>query len=233
MTKPQFRSWQSVQEEVLRRIHAREWPPGELIPNEADLAKEFGCARATVNRALRALADTGLLDRRRKAGTRVAAQPVAKATLDISVIRRDVETRGQRYGHQLMQRDIATPPIAVSGAMETDANAELLFLEALHLADGQPYALESRWINTEVVPDAVNEPFTEISSNEWLLKHAPYTHGDIVFSAANASDTEAKALGCDTGAALFTIDRLTWNGHDAVTKVRIVFAQGHQMRTVL
>ena len=37
-----FRNWQSVQEEVLRRIHAREWKPGDLIPNEADLAAEFG-----------------------------------------------------------------------------------------------------------------------------------------------------------------------------------------------
>jgi GntR family histidine utilization transcriptional repressor len=98
MNSPSFRNWQSVQDEVLRRIHAREWKPGDLIPNEADLAQEFGCARTTVNRALRALAENGLLDRRRKAGTRVAAQPVAKATLDIAVIRREVEERGQKYG---------------------------------------------------------------------------------------------------------------------------------------
>ena len=52
-------TWQSVQKEVLRRIHAREWKPGDLIPNEAELAKEFGCARPTVNRALRTLAEGG------------------------------------------------------------------------------------------------------------------------------------------------------------------------------
>ena len=69
MTDPPFNSWQSVQEEVLARIHSRQWKPGDLIPNEADLAQEFGCARATVNRALQNLADEGLLDRRRKAGT--------------------------------------------------------------------------------------------------------------------------------------------------------------------
>ena len=63
MNSPTFRNWQSVQDEVLRRIHAREWPPGALIPNEADLAIEFGCARSTVNRALRSLAESGWLDR--------------------------------------------------------------------------------------------------------------------------------------------------------------------------
>ena len=96
MNNPSFRNWQSVQEEGLRRIHARVWKPGDLIPNEVDLALEFGCARTTVNRALRSLAESGLLDRRRKAGTRVAAQPVAKATLDITVIRMEVEGRGQK-----------------------------------------------------------------------------------------------------------------------------------------
>ncbi|WP_108815757.1 GntR family transcriptional regulator [Loktanella sp. Alg231-35] len=233
MTKPQFRSWQSVQEEVLRRIHAREWTPGALIPNEADLAEEFGCSRATVNRALRTLAETGLLDRRRKAGTRVAAQPVAKATLDISVIRMDVEARGQRYDHQLTDRATTRPPMAVSAAMQAPTTSDMLFLKALHLADGQPYALEDRWVNLEVVPEASEERFDAISSNEWLLRHAPYTHGDIAFSAANATEGEAQALGCAPGAALFIIDRLTWNRSKAVTKVRIVFAPGHQMRTVL
>jgi GntR family transcriptional regulator, histidine utilization repressor len=53
-------SWQAIQAEVLQRIRNRQWPPGELIPNEADLAEEFGCARATVNRALRELAEAGM-----------------------------------------------------------------------------------------------------------------------------------------------------------------------------
>ena len=69
-----IRTWQGVMEEVRRRIHARDWPPGALIPNEADLAAEFGVARVTVNRALRTLAEAGLLDRRRKAEQRANLQ---------------------------------------------------------------------------------------------------------------------------------------------------------------
>jgi len=233
MNKPAFRNWQSVQEEVLRRIHSRQWPPGELIPNEADLAAEFGCARTTVNRALRALADAGLLDRRRKAGTRVAAQPVAKATLDISVIRNEVEARGQKYGYHLINRRETVPPVATSAAMSTPSDAPLLYLKALHLADDRPYALEARWINGAVVTGARDESFETISGNEWLLRHAPYTHGDIAFSAANASGDEAAILDCAPGGALFVIDRLTWDGDKAVTKVRILFAPGYQIRTAL
>ena len=100
------RSWQAVQEEVLRRIHSREWKPGEIIPNEEDLSQEFGCARATVNRALRGLAEAGLLDRKRKAGTRVALHPVRKATLNIPVIRNEIEQKGHTYGYSLLRREL-------------------------------------------------------------------------------------------------------------------------------
>ena len=217
----------------MRRIHARVWKPGELIPNEADLALEFGCARTTVNRALQSLAESGLLDRRRKAGTRVAAQPVAKATLNITVIRIEIEDRGQKYGYQRIERHEAVPPLAISGSMKTHATRPLLHVQALHMADDTPYAFEDRWINPEVVRDGFSESYETVSANEWLLKNAPYTHGEIAFSATSASPEEAKILCCQKNSALFAIDRLTWDSTLAVTKVRLLFAPGHQIRTIL
>ncbi|AXI44745.1 GntR family transcriptional regulator [Sulfitobacter sp. SK012] len=233
MNVPTFRNWQSVQDEVLRRIHAREWKPGDFIPNETDLALEFGCARTTVNRALRSLAESGLLDRRRKAGTRVAMQPVARAVLEIAVIRSEIEQRGQKYRYQLIARQEMAPPVAVSAAMRTDTAHPLLHIRALHVADDVPYALEDRWINTAVVPAALSEAFQEVSANEWLLKHTPYTHGEIAFSATAATTDDGTVLGCPERSPLFTIDRLTWDKDASVTKARIMFSPGHQLRTIL
>lgn len=233
MNTPSFRNWQSVQTEVLRRIHAREWAPGALIPNEADLALEFGCARTTVNRALRAVAETGLLDRKRKAGTRVAEQPAAKATLTIPVIRNEIEERGQTYGYSLISRAPAVPPVAVSSAMKVPADRSLLHVRAVHLAGGVPFAFEDRWIDTYVVPDAMDERFETISANEWLLKNTPYTHGEITFAATSATQEEAKILECPQMSALFTIDRVTWDGTAAVTKVRVLYGPAYKIRTAL
>jgi GntR family histidine utilization transcriptional repressor len=109
----------------------------------------------------------------------------------------------------------------------------LLHVRALHLADAAPYALEDRWINSTIVPDALDQTFQSVSANEWLLAHAPYTHGDIAFSAQAASNSEAQSLGCAAHCALFAIDRLTWDKGASVTKVRLLFSPGHQVRTVL
>ena len=106
--------WQAARDEALRRIRARDWPPGSRIPDEADLAAEWGVARATVNRALRDLADAGYLDRRRKGGTRVPVTPVRMATFAISIIRHDIEARGQVPGYRLLSDRIAPVPEAQS-----------------------------------------------------------------------------------------------------------------------
>ena len=90
-------TYQDIQRDVLDRIKSREWEPGDLIPNEETLADTLGCARATVNRALRELAQAGIIDRKRKGGTRVSISPIRKALFDIPIIRKEIEYKGYKY----------------------------------------------------------------------------------------------------------------------------------------
>ncbi len=222
-------TWQSLRAEALRRIRAREWPPGALIPNEADLAIEFGCARATVNRALRDLAEAGYLERRRKGGTRVAATPVRKATFEITIIRHDVEARGQRYGYRLLTDCIAPAPAAPCKALGMTGPAPMRQVRALHLADGAPFCLEDRWINPDFAPPEIS--FDTLSANEWLVRNLPFTGGGFGFYARRADDDMAALLGCDVGAALFCIDRTTFNEAEPITAVTLGYAPGYRMET--
>jgi GntR family transcriptional regulator len=50
-----------VEAELRARIEAGEWAPGEQLPSVAKLATEHKTSRATMNRAIRRLADAGLL----------------------------------------------------------------------------------------------------------------------------------------------------------------------------
>jgi len=224
-------SWQGVRGEVQRRIAERIWTPGDLIPHEADLAREFGCARATVNRALRDLAEAGILDRRRKAGTRVAINPVRKARLDIPVIRDEIEARGQTYSHAVLTRTLRAAPAEVGARMKVTAGAELLHLQTLHTADGAAYVFEDRWINPRAVPEAVTADFSAFNANEWLVRHVPFEGGDFTFLAITSTPREAGVLGCGTGEGLFVVDRTTWTADHIITSVRLVYPPGYRMHT--
>jgi GntR family histidine utilization transcriptional repressor len=95
-------TYKDIQKNVLNRINAKEWGPGNLIPNEEILAHQLGCSRATVNRALRELAQAGVIDRKRKGGTRVSISPIRKALFDIPIIRKEVENKGNSYSFEIL-----------------------------------------------------------------------------------------------------------------------------------
>ena len=243
MSKIVRRNWQDVMSELEQRIYSRQWLPGDLIPNEADLAVEFGCARVTMNRALRTLAETGLLDRRRKAGTRVTVNPISKATLQIPVIRSEIEDLNYSYGYHLLYQKIEQAPDTITNSFDVPAHTLLLHVISLHSADGAPYVIEDRWINLEALPHLADVSFAALSANEWLLQNTPFTHGDISFGATNANSDEAKTLNIKAGAALFMIERTTRdrkvsNGNTkikdtALTNVRLLFRPGYQAHAKL
>ncbi|WP_208978839.1 GntR family transcriptional regulator [Pseudovibrio denitrificans] len=57
-----MRSYKEIRGILQERITSQQWQPGDLLPSEQALSEEFGCTRATVNRAMRELADAGWLN---------------------------------------------------------------------------------------------------------------------------------------------------------------------------
>ncbi|GAA6180689.1 MULTISPECIES: GntR family transcriptional regulator [unclassified Shimia] len=231
MTSIDTKSWRGVHAELLRRITEREWLPGDAVPNETDLATELGCARTTVNRAMRALADAGFLDRRRRAGTRVASHPTSRIVLDIPIIRLEVEQRNAEWRQSLIAQKLCTPPPIVTSRLGLPTHTKMLHVQNLHFADNHPFLFEDRWLNVAALPGVEEADFAAESPNEWLIQNAPYTTGDISFSAINADAALAELLGGDVGAALFAVDRITWNGDVPITSVRLSYAPGYRMNS--
>lgn len=224
-----MQGWEDVRAEVLRRIRARDWPPGALIPGEEALATEFGVARATVNRALTALAEAGVVERKKRAGTRVSELPVRRARLEIPVIRLDVLSRGLAYGFKLLADRMVPAPVPVAARLGLPEHAPMRYLETLHLAGGRPFVLESRWLNPAVL--AGEQPdFSAVSANEWLVTHVSLVSGDIAFTAEAAAPREAEVMGVASGTPLLVAERTTYGTSGPVTLVRLAHAPGHRVQ---
>jgi GntR family histidine utilization transcriptional repressor len=210
-----MQGWQDIQAEALRRIQSREWPPGALIPNEVELARELGCARATVNRALRALAEDGWLERRRRAGTRVALSPQRRAQMVVPVLRREIEATGKPYDHKILHHSV---------------DGKTLSLHTLHLCGATPYALEDREIDLTQLPVAEEIDFSAISANEWLVQNAPFDHGTMAYLAEDAGGFEARYLACPLHTPLLILLRETFSETGRITKMRLAYAPGHAVK---
>ncbi|MGH3326325.1 MAG: GntR family transcriptional regulator [Streptomycetales bacterium] len=68
--------WQQVADEIAADIAAGRLAPGAKLPNEAELTRQYGVSRVTTRRAIKELADRGLLEVVHGRGTFVVSQSV-------------------------------------------------------------------------------------------------------------------------------------------------------------
>ncbi|WP_282153091.1 UTRA domain-containing protein [Ruegeria atlantica] len=226
-------SYQDIKSNILGRIRDNTWPPGAAVPGEIQLAKEFGCARATVNRAMRELVDDGVLERKRKAGTRVKTAPTRQARITIPLIREEITNLGATYRYSLVEREVIAAPGWLRAQVKIPKGGEVLHLRCMHFASNKAFQFEERWINIATIPQARDQSFEEIGPNEWLVREVPFTEVELTFSATNANLEVAEFLGENEGTALFTVERTTWLEENNVTHAKLYFPPGYKMTTKL
>lgn len=222
-------SHSAIREDMRKRIVAGEWQLGEQMPNEVEFADEYGCARTTVNRALRALAEEGLIERKRKGGTRVRPMPTRQAQLTIPIMREQVEGSGRTYSHRILAREVRQAPSETVARMRLGRQTRLVWLETLHVGDDRAFALERRWINLDAVPDFEQADLTELSANEWLVRTVPFSNGEVALCATSADADQARLLEVDEGAPLFTLQRTTWLDEQPVTTMMLYYPPDYRL----
>ena len=216
-------SYVRIKQHVLGKIRTGAWAPGTLIPTEQELADSFGCARMTAHRALRELAEEGMVERRRRSGTRVALQTARNAVFEIPRVDREIESQGAKYRYERISRRIVRPPNdTVARRLGIPETRTALRVECLHYASDVPFQFEERWINLEAVPDARGEAFLDKPPNVWLLERRPWSEVEHVISAAAASARVAKRLEIRAGDALLVVERRTRLEARVITWVRML-----------
>jgi len=223
--------FRDVIDTIVNRITKGPWGPGTLLPSEIDLAAEFGCSRSTMNRALRDVTEMGLIERKRKAGTRVRLTPLRAARFEMPLVRADIEKTGAVYRYELIQRDISPAPAWLADKMNLAANSQALHLICVHYADDRAFQLEDRWINLAALPSSETQDFSGIGPNEWLIATVPFSEVEISFLAKAADDVTAKYLGQALGDPVFCLERATWWQTSAITFVTLSYGPNYRLTT--
>lgn len=210
---------QRIRSDIEARIRSGELRPGDRIPFEHELVATYGCARATVSKAVEGLARSGLVERRRKAGTFVAHPHLQSAVLAVPDLEKLIVDRGEAYRWTLVAHGSATPADLEAGNVESPA----IRIDGVHHADGVPFGLETRLISLSVVPAAASQSFETRSPGAWLLEQVPWTEARHAIGAVNPTPEEAAALDMPARAACLEVRRWTWQSGAPVTYVRQLF----------
>lgn len=186
-------------------------PPGSMLPGEIDLAEQFGVSRVTARRALNELAREGLVDRKRRSGTRVAQRAVV-APLEGS-IEQAVEAL-LSFG-----RDTTARVLSLGTEPAGEATATLFGLTAgdpvvratrLRLLEGSPLGIVTSEVPVAVAGTALTRASLESDSILALLAAQGWQAANATqaVSALAADATTAAQLTIEIGAPLLRVERI-------------------------
>jgi GntR family transcriptional regulator, histidine utilization repressor len=219
--------------DIRQKIVDGHWAPGYQLAVETDLANSYGVSRMTMNKALTQLSSEGYLVRRKRSGTFVAQPRAQTAIMAINDISEEVAALGLEYGWQLKRRELRKLDDADCRLLDVPGagvEGEVLYLHGIHLANEEPFCLETRIIDVKVVPDALSQDFASIVPGQWLLHTIPWSTASHKIRAVNIIGQDAKALELPVGAACLEILRKTEIHHHWVTRVRLVYpGEAHQL----
>jgi DNA-binding GntR family transcriptional regulator len=139
-------AYNMVAEALRGRILGNEFQPGQQLPSEQELCREFRTSRITIRRALQLLEEELLVRRRQGSGTFLTATtarkiPVLSAEFDASLKRHAPEVTRRVVLWEWRSADEET-----SAQLRTLAGDRLLFVRRVDSAGPTPVAMDEIWI---------------------------------------------------------------------------------------
>ena len=203
-------------------LAAGRWPPGALMPSEAELVAQFGVSRMTVNRALRELQSEGLIERVQGVGTFAAQLARVSSTLTIRDLHEEIESRGHRHHAEvhITREERATESLARQLGLAP--GAAVFHSLIVHHDNGTPLQCEDRYVNPAWAPDYLNVDFTRITPTHYLLEVAPLWEAQYTIEASAPTEQEARLLGIGPRDPCLVVVRRTVSRGIPITIARLV-----------
>lgn len=184
--------------------------PGSALPTERDLCDRFDVSRGTVRHVLQQLENEQRIYRRQGRGTFVAT-PKIEQRLDLTSHTESMIASGIKPSSKLIEVSRVEAPAEIGLALALPAAAEVLRIERVRLADGEPIALEVLHVSAARF-DGISGALQDGESFYGLL-HSQYgielAHAEETIEAVIASERGARLLDCSPGSALLQLSRLT------------------------
>lgn len=223
MPKSDLPTYEQVKAWTKQRIASGEWKPGDPVPSESAFMQQFGASRMTVNRALRELADAGLVTRTRGSGTRVAQLHRISSGLTIRDIHEEVAERGHVHTAKVLHAAREKADKELARSLGVGQGSTIFHTVMIHMENGVPIQYEDRYVNPAAAPGYLDADFTQTSPTQYLLRHAPLTEASYSIEAWVATDEVAAALAIKCTEACLVVVRRTVSGANVASLARLVY----------
>lgn len=180
------------------------YPPGQLLPSEAELAATQAVSRVTVRKALAQLKAEGLIDSRQGFGWYTLAVPLRQSLRELTTIEAQVAAAGLIPRRRILSFAFVPAPPRAGQVLATST---VLEFTRVNLADDRPFARVTVWVPDLLAADLSRRAVEHQPLYELLgiaLGGATQT-----ITAIGASAADAELLQLPTASPVLRCERIT------------------------
>ncbi len=214
--------YQRIKQHLMAGLSAGHWPPGALMPSEAELTALFGVSRMTVNRAIRELQAEGLVARAQGVGTFAAPLHRVSSTLTIHDLHDEIVARGHRHDAAVQLQRAEPAAAALAAQLGIAPGARVFHTLIVHHENGVPLQSEDRYVNPACAPDYLDQDFTRQTPTHYLFEVTALWRAQYSIESARATTQEAVLLQIDPDQPCLIVVRRTFSRLAAITIARLV-----------
>lgn len=188
--------WEAIARSLSEDIASGRYQPGDKLPTEAELSRQFEVNRHTIRNALREMAENGLVYARRGSGVFVAQTPADYPLGRRVRFHNNLEKAGRVPGKETISIETRPADKPEAEALGLTKGDPVHSYEALSLADSEPIVFFRSVFPAERFPELLEHITYSNSVTEALRACGvtDYTRAWTRISARRATATQAQHL---------------------------------------
>ncbi len=191
------------------------WPPGEKLPSEAKLSKEFGISRMTLREALRVLEEENLITKQQGVGTFVRSRAVIESGIEeLFSVTTAIEREGMSAGTTGLSISILPSDKEESEKLCIEKNELIYRIERVRTADGESMVYCIDRIPVKILGedmDIFSQSLFRLLEEKYNIRIA-YAVSDII--PINYHPVASKKLGLGKNHAILLLNQVHYDQDD-------------------
>jgi len=208
--------WAQVADDLRQRLAAGEFE--ERFPTDDDLTRTYEVSRHTAREAVRHLSAEGLLVRQRGRGTALTHPVLEQPLHSLYSLASSIRAHGIEERSRVMSAERRPAPEEIAAELGIRPGGEVIFIERLRFADGEPIAWDRSWLPAERTAALLGADLSAGGLYDALATHCTMriTGGWERIKPVVVEAHERELLALPSGIAAFSIDRLALAGETPV-----------------
>jgi GntR family transcriptional regulator len=210
-TNGQPPAYKRIQNVIRKQIESAQLKPGDSVASERELARTHDVSLMTARHALAGLEHEGLVERRRGAGTFVAAPKIQFNKL--MSYTEHMSSRGLTPRSRVLVSRIVDQDPEIAARLGLPSNSALLKIERLRLTGDEPFALETCYLPAKEFSELAKASLGR-NSLFATLEHdygVQLAYADEEVNATAAESKIADLLGIPHGASVLRIRQVIYS----------------------